>query len=567
MRFIEPGKKAAGTAAAVIALLGILPGTGVFKASAATLPAANPISAVIPTNTSFTLQLEYVTQLPDSSTGDNRFARIEQFNPIGDGTDRIFVIDQRGQMYHFTPDSPSPVLYFDFAANIADFPTEGQVGLRGFAFHPNAFTPGEPGYQKMYTAHHRTGPLRSIVAEWTLDASTNVIAASMREVLVRNQPRWDHNIGKIKFNPNASTNDPDFGNLYISFGDGGNYTTPGDTTLNPNAQDTSNFLGTILRINPLKDKNNPYTIPADNPFIGNPAVLDEIWAYGLRNPHQFCWDTGGSNLMLIADIGQSNSEELNIGIAGANYGWPVREGTFDMTGKAPDNPIAADSLPAGHTNDLYVYPVAQYDHDFDNNGQNSAAIAGGFVYRGTQVAELRGKYIFGNFGTYNRFGEADTNDFQQVYAVDIDQLQLRDDLTDLYTFNDGFLSPIEIIQFVDTNDAPVTVLDLVRDVSGNSSQNRTDMRFGYDNNGELYVSSKKSGSIWRFVGTPHVTLSIEQTGTNETTVSWSPESSGLVLQQSSNLLSNDWSNVSTGPTNPAVITTTNSPKFYRVVIP
>ncbi|HEY5621948.1 MAG TPA: PQQ-dependent sugar dehydrogenase, partial [Pontiella sp.] len=499
------------------------------------------------------------------------FARIEQFNAIGDGTDRIFVIDQRGKMYYFTPGDVSPTLYFDFGANIPDFKNANQLGLRGFAFHPNAFTPGEPGYQKMYTAHHRSNPLRSVVSEWTLDGSTNVIAASMRELLTRNQPEWDHNVGKVKFNPNVPTNDPDFGNLYISFGDGANYKTEaGDTILNPNGQNKLNFFGTILRINPLQDGSNPYTIPEDNPFVGDADFLPEIWAYGLRNPHQFSWDTEGSNLMLIANIGQSNAEEIELGISGANYGWPIREGTFDMTGKAPDNPIAADTLPADHTNDVYTYPLAQYDHDFDNQGQNSAAIAGGFVYRGTQIAELRGKYIFGNFGTSSnvaRFGAADTNIFQDVYVVDVDQLQLRDDFSDYYSYHDGFLAPIQRVQLVDTNNMPINLLELVRDISGNSTQRRTDMRFGIDNDGEVYISSKKSGCIWRFVGSSSVTLSIEQTGANETTISWTPETQGVVLQESSNLLSNDWSNVFTGPTNPAVIPTTGTNKYYRVVIP
>ncbi|MEO2046130.1 MAG: PQQ-dependent sugar dehydrogenase [Pirellulales bacterium] len=344
----------------------------------------------------------------------------------------------------------------------------------------------------------------SVVSEWSLNASGNVIASSRRDILTQSQPRGDHNIGKVAFNPNLSPGDPDYGNMYISFGDGGNYRSPSaggsDTTLSPNGQDTTNFLGAMLRIDSLQGGSDPYTVPADNPFGGQAGILDEIWAYGLRNLHQFSWDRGGNGDMLIADIGQRNIEEVNIGVQGANYGWSVREGTFDMTGKAPDNPIAADVLPANHPSDSYTYPVTQYDHDADNTGQNNAAIAGGFVYRGTQVAELRGKYIFGNFGTFGRFGKPD--DFQDIYAVDVDQLQLRDDFSDLASLSDVFLAPLQKLSLVDSSGDPIQLLDLVRQKSGNNSQTRADMRFGIDAEGEIYVTSKKDGTIRCFIGTP-----------------------------------------------------------------
>lgn len=473
-----------------------------------TLPPANPISATIPPTT-FTLQLEEVIQLPNSAGGSNRFARIEQTSPLEDGSGRMITADQRGRVYTFTPGDSSPSLFFDFGANIPNFANGNQQsGLRGFAFHPNAFgSPSDPGYRRMYTAHEITATNssenhRSVVSEWTLNPNgTSVIAGSKRDLLTQSQPRGDHNIGKLGFNPNLTPADDDYGNLYISFGDGGNYVTGrGDSTLNPNGQDTTNFLGSILRINPLPSRAGAYSVPADNPFVGQAGINPEIWAYGLRNPHQFSWDTGGNGDMLIADIGQSNIEEVNLGVAGANYGWSIREGTFDMTGKLPDNPIAADVLPANHAADAFTYPVLQYDHDFDNKGQNNAAIAGGFVYRGTQVSELRGKYIFGNFGSFGNFGE--NVDFQDIYVVEVAQLQLRDDFSDLTSLSDGFLAPIQRLQLVDANGQPIQMLDLVRKKSENNGQNRVDLRFGIDANGEIYVSSKKDGTIRRFVGTP-----------------------------------------------------------------
>lgn len=472
-----------------------------LPAMAQTLPAANPISGAMPTTT-FSLQLEEVITLPDSSSGSNRFARIEQMTPALDDPDKINVLDQRGRFYSFTPGDNSPALQFDFGANIPNFRNGNQQsGVRGFAFHPNAFTtPGTPGYRKMYTAHEITTSTgnnshSSVVSEWDLNSLGRPINNSRRDILIQSQPRGDHNIGKVAFNPNVSSGEPDFGNLYISFGDGGNYRTDvGDTTLNPNGQDTTNLLGSMLRINPLEDGGNDYTIPADNPFLADNGILDEIWAYGLRNPHQFSWDTGGNGDLLIADIGQSNIEEVNLGVAGANYGWSIREGTFDMTGKLPDNPIAADVLPASHTTDAFTYPVIQYDHDPDNNNvQDNAAIAGGFVYRGSLVPELQGKYVFGNFGS-------DTNS-QDIFVVDVDQLQVRDDFTNLASLDDGFLAPVQILDLVDGNGQSVTFLDLVRQKSGNNGQNRADMRFGIDDQGEIYISSKKDGTIRRFVST------------------------------------------------------------------
>jgi glucose/arabinose dehydrogenase len=464
------------------------------------LPAANPISAVMPTTT-FTVQLEEVVRLPNSGSGSNRYARIEQIAAAPNGSDTLYVADQRGRFYEYTPGG-SALALFDFRSNIPDFKNgDGQSGLRGFAFHPDSLNPGADGFRKFYTAHeietNANESHLSVVSEWTLDASGIPMAGSRRDILTQSQPRGDHNIGKIGFNPNVTPLDADYGNLYISFGDGGNYRSPAiggsDLTLNPNGQDTSNFLGSILRINPLENDGNPYTVPADNPFVSSAGFEPEIWAYGLRNPHHFGWDRGGDGAMLIADIGQSNIEEVNLGIAGSNYGWSFREGTFDVTGKLPDNPISAAELPADHVNDPYTYPVAQYDHDFANTGQISAAIAGGYVYRGSQASELSGKYIFGNFGSD---GEG------QVYVVDVDQLQTRDDFTDWESMNDGFLAPVQQLQFVDANGQPTTLLELIQDASGNSTQSRTDMRFGIDNNGEVYISSKKDGWIRRFVGTP-----------------------------------------------------------------
>ena len=530
------------------------------QAQATTLPAANPIPATIP-ETSFALTLEKVIELPDSSVSINRFARIEQISPDPRGGDEIYVSDQRGKVYTFTPGDASPDLFYDFGANHPDFRDGNQSGLRGFAFHPNAYgSSSAPGYLKIYTAQDITfgGNHFSSVSEWSLSSRGAVIPNSRRDILFQSQPRGDHNIGKVKFNPHAVPGDDDYGLLYISFGDGGNYRSSdaggSDTTLNPNGQNRNNFLGSILRINPVEDGDDPYTIPDTNPFPDTVGVRPEIWAYGLRNPHHFSWDRGGDHKMLIADIGQSNIEEINLGAIGRNYGWSIREGTFDMTDKAPDNPIAADTLPANHTTDPYTYPVAQYDHNFDNTGQVGAAIAGGYVYRGDRVPLLRGKYVFGNFGF--------TSDYQEIYVVDVDELEQRDDFTDLTSLNDGFIGPIQQLRLIDSNEQAVKLLDLVRDESGSGGQSRTDMRFGIDNHGEVYVSSKKSGTIWRFAATPKITIT--PNGDGQSTISWEPETPGWVLEESTSLEEDDWEDTPGGSSSPVVVPSNQSRKFYRM---
>ncbi len=473
---------------------------------AETLPPANPINAAVPLS-AFSLKVENVIRIPDSSSGDDRFARLEQLSYSGEPTSsRLFVIDQRGKMYYFTLGDTEPTLYFNFATNAPNFRTQklSQSGLRSFAFHPNAFTPGALGSRKLYIAYEIDNPdpesHTSVLAEWTLDNNGAVIPESRRELLTQPQPRSDHNIGKVGFNPNASPGDADHGKLYVAFGDGGEFNAAyGDTALNPNGQDRSNFLGSILRIDPLQDGNNAYTIPIDNPFVGKgSSVKEEIWAYGLRNPHQFCWDTGPDGKMFIVDLGQDNIEEVNLGAAGANYGWPLREGTFNVEEKIPERPMAVDTLPTDHATDPYTYPVAQYDHDPNNDGiLDIAAIAGGFVYRGSAAPELIGKYLFANFGS-DRHGP--------IYFVDESQLVQRENFSNLAPLNEGFLAPVQELRLIDAAGQSVTMFDLVKTARAaqgvnNNNNRRTDIRFGNGPDGEIYILTKRDGWVRRLVST------------------------------------------------------------------
>ena len=471
-----------------------------LPAPAQVLPQGDPISATIPT-TGFSLELEDVIKIPNSASMTPRLQLLE---PMGDGSGKLLVGDQRGKIYSFTPGDASPTLFLDVEDAlpssgslefIGESDSGGEKGLRGFAFHPQAFQSGTAGYRKFYTAqalddtsggadHH------SSVIEWTLNANGTVDTSSERLVIKMAQPHRGHNIGKIGFNPTAQVGDSDYAQLFIVMGDGGNFVGF------ENSQDMTSLLGKMLRIDPLQSGANPYMVPSDNPFVDQGGVLDEIWASGLRNPQYFSWDTGGDHKLLISDIGQSNIEEVNLGAIGANYGWYEREGAYenriDLWPPFCCNANTVATLPADHATDQYTYPVAQYDHDdpSTNGTSGSNAIAGGYVYRGSRVPQLYGKYVFGDFATNQG----------PIYVVDVDDLVQRDDFTNVNSIHDGMLAPFEHLQLTD-NGQPTTMLEIIQDASGSGSLTRTDIRFGYGADGEVYVMNKRDGWIRRFTET------------------------------------------------------------------
>jgi glucose/arabinose dehydrogenase len=287
------------------------------------------------------------------------------------------------------------------------------------------------------------------------------------------QPYPDHNMGELGFNPNAKPGDADYGMLYLAVADGGSDGFPvSDTDPLDNGQDLSTPLGKILRINPMgnNSSNGKYGIPLDNPFTNdnNPQTLGEIWAYGLRNPHRFSWDIKGEHKMLIADIGQAFIEEVNLGIKGANYGWGNREGTWVIQ---EDNENVLYPLPANDAQFNYTYPVAQYDRDTPPGyqGKYSIAIAGGYVYHGQEIPELKEQYIFADFAKDARFFHVPVAELSLGKQAEIKELKL---------ILDG---------------QEVSFLDLV-------GQERSDVRFGIDRLGEIYVTSKSDGKVRKIVG-------------------------------------------------------------------
>lgn len=241
----------------------------------------------------------------------------------------------------------------------------GERGLLGLAFSSDG--------RKLYVDYTAEPDGRTVVAEYQLGDRTTVDPKSRRELLEVDQPERNHNGGNLVLGPD--------GYLYIGLGDGGGSGDP-----RGRAQDTSEPLGSILRIDPEggdDDDNPPYGIPAGNPFANDDEAAPEIWLYGVRNPWRFSFDALTGDLW-VGDVGQSEWEEIDHLPAvggfdagrGANLGWDRMEGTHSFEG---DNPPGA------------VLPVFEYSHE------EGCSVTGGYVYRGDDIEPLQGTYLFADY--------------------------------------------------------------------------------------------------------------------------------------------------------------------------
>ncbi|MBW4563659.1 MAG: PQQ-dependent sugar dehydrogenase [Mojavia pulchra JT2-VF2] len=453
----------------------------------------NPIPEKIE-KSNISVGLKEVVQIPISGTASNRVARLNFLTHAGDGSGKIFVNDMRGNLYVIINNKASVYMNLKKLVGSGFIDETSQQGFAYFTFHPEFATNGifytvsseekkshipdflvtkkivDSKGKIIKSSHH------DVIREWkAADPAANTFTGTYREILRIEEPYPDHNVGQLGFNPNAKPGDADYGMLYIAVADGGSdgfpvsYTDPLD-----NGQDLGTPLGKILRIDPFgkNSANGKYGIPQDNPFVKkrNPKILGEIWAYGLRNPHRFSWDTGGDGKMLIVDIGQALIEEVNLGIKGANYGWGNREGTFVIDEK---NENVLFPLPKNDAKYGYTYPVAQYDHDkpVDWSGFYAVAIAGGYVYRGQAIPELVGQYVFADFGNDSRFFHVPVDELVNGKQVKIKELRLFDGEQEK-----NFLKIL--------------------------GSQRSDIRFGIDAAGELYVTSKSDGKVRKLVPSP-----------------------------------------------------------------
>ncbi len=240
----------------------------------------------------------------------------------------------------------------------------GEQGLLGLAFHPD---------QSLAYVNYTDSAGDTVVAEYVVEADGVFNAGSRRTVITIDQPYPNHNGGDVAFGPD--------GMLYIGMGDGGSGGDPERHALAPN-----DLLGKMLRIDPLASGDQPYTVPADNPYVGVEGTRAEIWSYGLRNPWRFNFDSETGDLW-IADVGQGDWEEVNVarvsegGGRAVNFGWSAFEGT---------HPYNSDQGTAGA-----VPPIYEYSHD------DGCSVSGGAVYRGDAIPSLRGWYLFSDYCTGN----------------------------------------------------------------------------------------------------------------------------------------------------------------------
>ncbi len=305
-----------------------------------------------------------------------------------DGGGRLFVVSQPGLIQIVTADGAlleQPFL--DIRGQVVPLvESYDERGLLSLAFHPDF-----AANRRSFVAYSRPDPSGAFdsyvrIAEFTVDPhdANRADPASERVILEVAKPGDNHNGGQLAFGPD--------GFLYLSIGDGGGAGDEGagHTPGVGNAQDRSNLLGKILRID--VDAAEPYAIPEANPFVTDPAARPEIWAYGLRNVWRFSFDdrAGGSGRLFAGDVGQNLTEEVNLIVAGGNYGWRLREGRhcFD-----PDSPLTAPddcTLTAADGAPL-IDPILEYSH------ADGTSVIGGFVYRGARLPGLVGQYVFADF--------------------------------------------------------------------------------------------------------------------------------------------------------------------------
>jgi glucose/arabinose dehydrogenase len=282
-----------------------------------------------------------------------------------DDTDRLFVVEKGGTIRIIAGNEVLQTPFLDIADRVGDDAYE--QGLLGLAFAPDYAESG------LFYVNYIDRAGNSVVSRFLVSDDPNVADAGSEELLLRQQqPYANHNGGMMMFGPDNY--------LYIGFGDGGSGGDP-----QGNAQRLDTWLGKILRIEVdpgYIPEGEPYGIPDDNPFTGEEGALPEIWAYGLRNPWRFSFDRETGDFW-VGDVGQNSIEEINYvpieAGAGQNFGWNITEGTVCYL------------EPACDTSGLTL-PVLEYTHD-----QGGCSVTGGYVYRGEEMPDLAGTYLFADF--------------------------------------------------------------------------------------------------------------------------------------------------------------------------
>jgi glucose/arabinose dehydrogenase len=286
----------------------------------------------------------------------------------GDGSNRVFVPTQHGVIHVFPNDQKAKEtkVFLDIQDRVYYNDNQNEEGFLGLAFHPKFKENGE--FFVFYTV--KTPKLTNVVSRFRVkkDNPNEADPASEEELLRQTWPFWNHDGGTICFGPD--------GYLYITFGDGGDANDPSD-----NGQNLKVLFGKVLRIDvDHKDPGKKYAIPKDNPFVDHKDARPEIWCYGLRNIWRMAFDKK-TKVLWGADVGQNLWEEINLLVAGGNYGWSRREGLhpFGPKGTGPRKE--------------FIEPIWEYHHDIGKS------CTGGCVYRGKRLPELDGYYLHADYVT------------------------------------------------------------------------------------------------------------------------------------------------------------------------
>ncbi len=277
----------------------------------------------------------------------------------GDTADRLFIVEQNGTIAILRDGRRQEPLFLDIRSRVGA--SANEQGLLSMAFDPDYAAKG------IFYVYYTDKGGSTVVARYRVSAGNpDVAAVDSEEVLLRvGQPYGNHNGGQIKFGPD--------GYLYAALGDGG---SGGDPL--GHGQNLGTLLGTLLRIDVRTG--GAYVVPADNPFVGQEGARPEIWAWGLRNAWRFSFDRATGDIF-IADVGQNKWEEVHFQPAasagGENYGWNRFEGN--------------EPYGRGGSREGMVFPIAVYGRS------EGCSVTGGYVYRGQNLPDLAGNYIFGDY--------------------------------------------------------------------------------------------------------------------------------------------------------------------------
>ena len=292
-----------------------------------------------------------------------RFDRPVCLTQAGDGSERLFLVEQAGKIHVFQDgrDTPQTAMFLDLRSKTGIFSEE--EGLLCMAFHPRFKENG-----RFYVYYCVEEPRHTVLSEFRVSKTdpNRAVLASERVLLEISQPYSNHKGSTVVFGPD--------GYLYMSLGDGGDGGDP-----HGNGQNLRALLGKILRIDVDRPSANlPYGIPQDNPFVGHAeGVRGEIWAYGLRNVWRMSFDRKTGELW-AGDVGQDRWEEIDVIQKGGNYGWNIREGKHPFKGHAPRDVELID-------------PILDYGH------RDGMSVTGGYVYRGRKFPQLEGVYVYADY--------------------------------------------------------------------------------------------------------------------------------------------------------------------------